>query len=105
MTNLPEGRFVVTVSFHVRSIVANLKAMLASGSAIKAKLKPYAPKVLGQGLGKLSVATLGRRDGLTSLPFGQFRMTFIARKMKSETMFVAEYRQMVGITRWRGRRD
>lgn len=98
VTNLPEGRLVITVSFHVPSIVANLKAMLAAGSATGAKLKPYAPKVPGKGLGKLMVVTLGRRDGLTSLPFGQFRMPIIARKMKSENMFVSKYRQMVGLT-------
>jgi len=98
VTNLPEGRLVITVSFHVPSIVANLKTMAAAGPGTSVKLKPYAPKRPGKGLGKLMVVTLGRRDGLTSLPFGQFRLPFIARKMKSENMFVAKYRQMVGLT-------
>ena len=98
VTNLPEGRLVITASFHIPSIVSNLKTMLAAATSADAKLKPYSPKVPGKGLGKLMIVTLGRRDGLTSFPFGQFRASFLARKMKSENMFVAKYRKAVGLT-------
>ena len=95
ITNLPEGRLVITASFHVPSIVANLTLLATAG--VSAKLKPYSPKLPGKGLGKLMVVTLGRRDGLSSLPFGQFRASFIARKMKAENMFVSKYRKAVGL--------
>ena len=97
ITNLPEGRLAITAGFHVPSIVASIKAMLKAGSPAEAQLKRYSPKLPGKGMGKLMVVTLGRRDGLTSLPFGQFRAAFIARKMKSENMFVAQSRKAVGL--------
>ena len=68
------------------------------GPPASVKLTPYKPKIPGKGLGKLMVVTLGRRDGLTSLPFGQFRAPFMARNMKSENMFVAKYRKAVGLS-------
>lgn len=97
VTNLPEGRLAITASFHVPAIVANIKAMLAAPSADAARLKPYAPRLPGKGMGKMMIVTLGRGGGLTSLPFGQFRADFIARKIKSENMFVHQYRKDVGM--------
>lgn len=98
VTNLPEGRLVITASFHIPSIVSNIKLMLTAGAGGEIKLKPYSPKIPGKGLGKLMIVTLGRRDGLSSFPFGQFRAPFIARKMKSENMFVDKYRKAVGLS-------
>ncbi|HJV02740.1 MAG TPA: FAD-dependent oxidoreductase [Burkholderiaceae bacterium] len=97
VTNLPEGRLAITASFHVPAIVANIKAMLPATPADPARLKPYVPRLPGKGMGKLMIVTLGRRDGLTSLPFGQFRAAFIARKIKSANMFVNQYRKDVGL--------
>ncbi|BCM24313.1 NAD(P)/FAD-dependent oxidoreductase [Methyloradius palustris] len=97
VTNLPEGRLAITASFHVVSIVENLKALASKSFAKDTKLKPYAPKVPGKGLGKLMILTLGRNDGLSSLPFGQLRFSFIARNMKSQNMFVGKYRKDLGL--------
>jgi NADH dehydrogenase FAD-containing subunit len=97
ITNLPEGRLAITASFHVPSIVSNLTSVLKAGSVVDAKLKPYKPKRPGKGLGKMMIVTLGRDDGLSSFPFGQFRASFIARKMKSENMFVNASRKSVGL--------
>lgn len=97
VTNLPERRLVITASFHVTSIVKNLKVIAAAASPSKAQLKAYSPAVPGKGMGKLMVVTLGRTDGLTSLPFGQFRASFMARAIKSKDMFVPKYRKMVGL--------
>ncbi|WP_375540031.1 FAD-dependent oxidoreductase [Rugamonas brunnea] len=97
VTNLPEGRLAITASFHVPAIVANIKAMLAAATTDAARLKPYAPRLPGKGMGKMMIVTLGRRGGLTSLPFGQFRADFLARKIKSENMFVNQYRKDVGL--------
>lgn len=98
VTNLPEGRLVITASFHIPAIVASLKTLVNSTLPTEAKLKTYKPKVPGKGMGKLMIVTLGRKDGLTSFPFGQFRASFIARNMKSQNMFVDKYRKDVGLT-------
>ena len=95
ITNLPEGRLAITASFHVPSIVSNIKTFANTGP--DAQLKSYSPKIPGKGLGKMMIVTLGRRDGLSSLPFGQFRASFIARKMKAEHMFVNSSRKAVGL--------
>ncbi|MET3762232.1 FAD-dependent oxidoreductase [Sphingomonas sp. UYEF23] len=98
ITNLPEGRLVITASFHFTSIVANLKTLAEADPKQDVTLKPYKPAIPGKGMGKIMVVTLGRRDGLSSLPFGQFRASFIARHMKSKNMFVSKYRKDVGLT-------
>jgi NADH dehydrogenase FAD-containing subunit len=98
VTSLPEGRLVITASFHVPAIVKSLKTLADTSPDEKVQLKPYVPKVPGKGLGKLMIVTLGRRDGLTSLPFGQFRLSMLARKMKAEHMFVPKYRKQVGLS-------
>lgn len=97
VTNLPEGRLVITASFHVTSIVANLKKLAVASAPADAALKRYKPALPGKGMGKIMIVTLGRRDGLSSLPFGQIRASFVARKMKAQNMFVSKYRQLVGL--------
>lgn len=97
VTNLPEGRLAITASFHVPSIVTNIRAMLSASSENRVKLKPYAPRLPGKGIGKMMIVTMGRHGGFTSLPFGQFRNGFIARKIKSENMFVNQYLKEVGM--------
>lgn len=94
VTDLHEGRLAIIASFHVQSIVQNLESLISLPAG---KLKPYTPKVPGNGLGKMMIVTLGRRDGLTSLPLGQFRASFLARKIKAENMFVSQYRKAVGL--------
>jgi len=98
VTNLPEGRLAIISGLHAKSIVANLKKLLASPAPEAAKLRPYKPALPGRGMGKMMVLTLGRRDGLTSLPFGQFRASFMARKIKSRDMLVGMSRKAVGLT-------
>jgi hypothetical protein len=44
------------------------------------------------------IVTLGWRDGLSALPFAQFRASVIARKMKPEAMLVNSYRKAVALT-------
>jgi hypothetical protein len=44
----------------------------------------------------MMIVTLGRKDGLTSLPFGQFRTSFMARTIKSRDMLVGMSRKAVG---------
>ena len=48
-------------------------------------------------MGKLIVITLGRKDGLTSLPFGQFRASFLARNIKTRDMLVGMSMKALGI--------
>ncbi|MCU1082915.1 hypothetical protein [Stenotrophomonas maltophilia] len=78
----------IIAGLHVKSVVANLKKLVATDSQSKVTLKPYKPAMPGQGAGKLMIVSLGRKDGLTSLPFGQFRAPFMARKIKSHDMLV-----------------
>ena len=89
VTNLPEGRLAIISGLHAKSIVANLKNLLASPSPDAVKLKPYKPALPGRGMGRMMVVTLGREEGLTSLPFGQFRASFMARTIKSQTCWSA----------------
>lgn len=97
VTNLPEARLAIIAAFHVKSIVANLKKMQAVGGAGDEDLAPYVPRLPGRGMGKMMIVTLGPRAGLTSLPFGQFRLAALARKIKSENMFVKNYRKDAGL--------
>lgn len=93
VANLPEGRLAIVASFHAASIVSNLKSILKGR-----ELKPYQPKIPGKGLGKLMLVTLGRKDGLTSLPFGQFRASFLARNIKAKDMLVGKFRKALSLS-------
>jgi NADH dehydrogenase FAD-containing subunit len=95
VTNLPEARLAIIGGLHAKSVAANLKAIVTADKPASAKLKPYKPAPPGKGMGKLMVVTLGRTDGLTSLPFGQFRASFLARKIKSRDMLVGMSRKAV----------
>lgn len=97
VTNLPEGRLAIIGGLHAKSVVANLKKLLVSPSPETVKLKPYKPSVPGKGMGKLMILSLGRDDGLSSLPFGQFRASFMARKIKSRDMLVGMSRKSLGL--------
>lgn len=88
VANTPENRLAIIAGLHVKSVVANLKKLVATDSQSKVTLKPYKPAMPGQGAGKLMIVSLGRKDGLTSLPFGQFRAPFMARKIKSHDVLV-----------------
>jgi NADH dehydrogenase FAD-containing subunit len=92
LTSLPEGRLGLITGFHADCVTRNLRA-LAKGAAPKR----YAPKTRDTAIGKILIVTLGPRDGLASLPFGQFRAPFIARAMKSKDMLVTRYRKGVGM--------
>lgn len=96
VTNLPEARLAIIGGLHVKSVVANLKTLVSADAPETAKLKPYKPAPPGKGMGKMMIVTLGRKDGLSSLPFGQFRASFIARKIKSQDMLVGMMRKAVG---------
>ena len=98
VTNLPEGRLAIIGGLHAKSVAANLKTLLAAQDPAAAKLKPYKPSPPGKGMGKMMIVTLGRNDGLTSLPFGQFRAAFLARQIKSRDMLVKMMRKGVGLT-------
>lgn len=93
IASTPEDRLAIIAGLHVKSVVANLKALVAADGQTKVTLKPYKPAVPGQGAGKLMIVSLGRKDGLTSLPFGQFRAPFMARKIKSHDMLVGMSRK------------
>ena len=95
VTNLPEGRLAIIGGLHAKSVAANLKALVTAQDTGTVKLKPYKPALPGKGMGKLMVVSLGRDDGLTSLPFGQFRASFLARKIKSRDMLVGMSRKAV----------
>ena len=97
VTNLPEGRLAIIGGLHAKSVVGNLKALLAAADAASARLKPYKPALPGKGMGRMMIVTLGRTDGLTSLPFGQFRAGFLARKIKSRDMLVGMSRKALGL--------
>lgn len=97
VTNLPEARLVIIAGLHVKSVVANIKTLLIS-SDDKAALKTYKPALPGNGMGKLMIVSLGRNAGLSSLPFGQFRASFIARKIKARDMLVGMMRKQIGLT-------
>lgn len=92
ITNLPENRLAIIGGLHAKSIAANIRALIAGKP-----LKPYKPAPPGKGMGKIMVVTLGRNDGLTSLPFGQFRAGFFARKIKARDMLVGMSRKAVGL--------
>ena len=98
ITNLPEARLAIIGGLHAKSVVANLKVLITSAEPAMCKLKPYKPALPGKGMGRLMIVTLGRNDGLTSLPFGQFRAGFLARKIKARDM-------LVGMSRKGGRPD
>jgi NADH dehydrogenase FAD-containing subunit len=97
VTNLPEGRLAIISGLHAKSIAANLKAIVTAKVPALVKLRPYKPALPGKGMGKLMVVSLGRNDGLTSLPFGQFRAKFLARRIKSRDMLVGMSRKAVGL--------
>ncbi|ATZ95222.1 NAD(P)/FAD-dependent oxidoreductase [Dickeya fangzhongdai] len=97
ITNLPENRLAIIAGLHAKSIVANIKLLIAANQPSEARLKPYKPVQPGKGMGKVMVVTLGRNDGLTSLPFGQFRAPFFARKIKARDMLVGMSRKAVGL--------
>ena len=93
VTNLPERRLALIAFLHAPAVTKNLKTLAQSPEA---KLVPYKPHPPGKGLGRLMVVTFGRRGGLTSLPFGQFRASFLARAIKSKDMLVGRLRKGVG---------
>lgn len=97
VTNLPENRLAIVAGLHVKSVVGNLKRLILAEAPSQTKLKPYKPALPGKGAGKLMIVSLGRSDGLTSLPFGQFRASFLARKIKSQDMLVGMSRKAVGL--------
>ncbi|QIZ50518.1 hypothetical protein DWG24_06835 [Dickeya zeae] len=97
VTNLPENRLAIVAGLHVKSVVANLKRLIDAPALSQISLKPYKPTVPGKGMGKLMIVSLGRHDGLSSLPFGQFRASFFARKIKSHDMLVGMSRKAVGL--------
>lgn len=97
VTNLPEGRLAIIASFHASSIVRNIKSIASASHTSRVKLKPYAPRQPGKGIGKMMIVTLGQYGGLTSLPFGQFKNGFIARHIKSKSMFVNQYKKDIGL--------
>ena len=96
ITNLPEARLAIICGLHAKSVVSNLKALVAAADPAAVKLKPYKPAPPGKGMSKMMIVTLGRKDGLTSLPFGQFRAAFLARKIKARDMLVGTSRKAVG---------
>ena len=97
VTNLPENRLAIIAGLHVKSVVANLKRLIKTDAPSEAELKPYRPALPGKGVGKLMIVSLGRGDGLTSLPFGQFRSSFLARKIKSHDMLVSMSRKSLAL--------
>ncbi|HCI9590169.1 TPA: FAD-dependent oxidoreductase [Klebsiella variicola] len=97
VTNLPENRLAIVAGLHVKSVVANMKHLIDAHALSQISLKPYKPTVPGKGMGKLMIISLGRLDGLSSLPFGQFRASFFARKIKSHDMLVGMSRKAVGL--------
>ena len=97
VTNLPEGRLAIIAGLHAKSVVANLGLLLAAANPAAVSLKPYKPSPPGHGMGKMMIVTLGRRDGLSSLPFGQLRFSFIARQIKARDMLVGMSRKSVGL--------
>ncbi|UAY95174.1 FAD-dependent oxidoreductase [Dickeya dadantii] len=97
ITHLPENRLAIVAGLHAKSIVTNIRALIAAKPSSQIRLKPYKPANPGKGMGKIMIVTLGRNDGLTSLPFGQFRAPFLARKIKSHDMLVGLSRKAVGL--------
>lgn len=97
VTNLPENRLAIVAGLHVKSVVANLKRLITAPTPSQVQLKVYKPALPGKGVGKLMIVSLGRADGLTSLPFGQFRASFLARKIKSHDLLVGMSRKAVGL--------
>ncbi|WOA52536.1 NAD(P)/FAD-dependent oxidoreductase [Dickeya solani] len=97
ITHLPENRLAIVAGLHAKSIVTNIRALIAAKPSSQIRLKPYKPANPGKGMGKIMIVTLGRNDGLTSLPFGQFRAPFLARKIKSRDMLVGLSRKAVGL--------
>jgi len=94
-TNLPESRMAVIAGLHVKAVVASLTALGAKRPE-RVRLKPYKVQRPGEGTGKLMLVTLGRRAGLSSLPFGQFRARVFA-KIKGEDMLVGRVRKDIGL--------
>ncbi|WP_330211999.1 NAD(P)/FAD-dependent oxidoreductase [Pseudomonas sp. Z18(2022)] len=97
VTNLPENRLAIVAGLHVKSVVGNLKRLIAAETPSQTKLKPYKPALPGKGSGKLMIVSLGRTDGLTSVPFGQFRISFLARKIKSHDLLVGMSRKALDL--------
>ncbi|MBX5204054.1 FAD-dependent oxidoreductase [Rhizobium sp. NZLR1] len=97
ITNLPENRLAIIAGLHAKSVVANIKKLLSAREGSDMRLKPYKPARPGKGMGRMMVVTLGRTDGLTSLPFGQFRASFLAKKIKAHDMLVGMSRKALGL--------
>jgi len=95
-TNLPESRMAVIAGLHVKAVVASLTALSRARRPEHVRLKPYKVQRPGEGMGKLMLVTLGRRAGLSSLPFGQFRARVFAR-IKGEDMLVDRVRKDIGL--------
>ena len=95
-TNLPERRMAFIAGLHAPVVTKNLKALALAVDPTGAALTRYKPHPPDTGKGRMMLVTLGRRGGLPSLPFGQFRAAFLAR-IKSEDMLVGRVRKGVGL--------
>lgn len=97
VTNLPERRLGLIAGLHAATISKNLKVLAYAKDPATVPLTPYKVQPPGKGKGSLMIVTLGRRGGLTSMPFGQFRASFLARAIKSKDMLVGPLRRAVGL--------
>lgn len=89
ITDLPERKMAMYAAKHAKVAVRTLDA-LASGQTPTATYRP------GTGEHTMLV-TLGRRDGVASLPFGTVAWPWLARWLKSDDVMVGKYRGRVGL--------
>ena len=92
ITALPEPKLGMWAGKHAETVIANLRTLMKDGSG---ELRTYRPATGSQ----VMLVTLGRRHGAGHLPFGDFSNPWLARRLKSQDMFVGKYRKRVGLAR------
>ncbi len=92
ITALPELKLGIWAGKHAKTVIANLRALLQNPA--RAKLRTYNPATGN----RMMLVTLGRRHGAGHVPvFGDFSNAWLARKLKSEDVFIGRYRKGVGL--------
>jgi NADH dehydrogenase FAD-containing subunit len=93
MTNLAETKLGMRASQHAKVVAENILRLMRNPKAAESALRTYRPATGNQTM----LITLGRRNGVMHLPFGEFRNGWMARLFKSRDMLVPFVRKAIGL--------
>jgi len=89
ITDLPERKLAMYAARHADVAASTLRA-LAQGRAPSTTHRPATGATT-------MLVTLGRSDGIVSLPVGALRWPWLARRLKSSDVMVRKYRERIGL--------